>query len=91
MATAEQILKDNRQHWSIESVPQAHRTEVRLWTDRLWQSYTEDEGRSLEVGFQERASNHSKLLRLRAVGSERWSQSVEAVPRAGMKQRDERK
>lgn len=26
-----------------------------------------DEGRSLEVGFQERASNHPKLLRLRAV------------------------
>jgi hypothetical protein len=26
-----------------------------------------DEGRSFGVGFQERASNHSKLLRLRAV------------------------
>jgi hypothetical protein len=85
------LMKAGRARWKIESVPQAHRKEVRLWTDRLWQSYTEDEGRSLEVGFQERASNHSKLLRLRAVGSERWSQSVEAVPRAGMKQRDERK
>ena len=28
LATAEQILRDNRQHWSIESVPQAHSKEV---------------------------------------------------------------
>ncbi len=35
----------------------------------------EDEGRPFEVGFQERASNHPKLLRLRAVGGERWGQS----------------
>ncbi|MBM9513779.1 hypothetical protein JWH17_15395, partial [Desulfobulbus marinus] len=80
---AMQIMRGGRARWKIESVPQAHRKEVRLWTDRLWQSYTEDEGRSLGVGFQERASNHPKLLRLRAVGSERWGQSVEAVPRAG--------
>lgn len=34
-----------------------------------------DEGGPFEVGFQERASNHPKLLRLRAVGGERWGQS----------------
>jgi hypothetical protein len=37
-----------------------------------------DEGRPFGVGFQEQASNPSKLLRSRAVGSERWSQSAEA-------------
>ena len=68
---------DSEFGWKIESVPQAHSKEVRLWTDRLWRSYTKDEGRPLEVGFQERASNHPKLLRLRAVGGERWGQSVE--------------
>jgi len=45
-----------------------------------------DEGRPFEVGFQERASNHSKLLRLRADGSERWSQSEGDIPRAGRDQ-----
>ena len=38
-----------------------------VWTDELCRSYTEDEGRSLGVGFQERASNHPKLLRSRVV------------------------
>jgi hypothetical protein len=33
-----------------------------------------------ESAFQERASNHSKLLRSRAVGGERWSQSVGDTP-----------
>ena len=31
-----------------------------------------DEGRPFEVGFQEQAPNHSKLLRSKAVGSVRW-------------------
>jgi hypothetical protein len=52
----------DNEKWRIESVPQAHSKEVQLWTDRLWQSYTKDEGRPLEVGFQEQASNHPKLL-----------------------------
>ncbi len=36
-----------------------------------------DEGRPFGVGFQERASNYSKLLRSKAVGSERWRLSAE--------------
>jgi len=59
--------------------------------DLLCISCTGDEGRSFGVGFQERASNHSKLPRSKAVGGERWSQSVGEVPRAGKGQRDERK
>ena len=33
----------------------------------MWKSCTRDEGRSFELGFQKRASNHLKLLRLRGV------------------------
>jgi len=88
---AERIAHAVRSHWEIESVPQAHSKEGPQWPDELWRSCTEDEGRSLGVGFQERASNHPKLLRSRAVGGERWGQSVGAVPRAGKDQRDERK
>jgi len=43
-------------------------------------SCTGDEGRSFEVGFQEQASNHSKLLRSKAVGGEHWSQSTGLYP-----------
>ena len=48
--------------------------------DPLCISCMGDEGRPFEVGFQEQASNHSKLLRSKAVGSERWSQSDRDVP-----------
>ena len=51
-----------RSHWEVESVPQAHSEEGSVRTDELWRSCTEDEGRPLGVGFQERASNHPKLL-----------------------------
>ena len=49
-----------------ESAPQAHE---RVVQEELLgcKSCTKDEGRSFGVGFQERASNHSKLLRSRAV------------------------
>jgi len=43
-------------------------------------SCTGDEGRPFEVGFQEQASNHSKLLRSKAVGGEHWSQSTGMYP-----------
>jgi hypothetical protein len=33
----------------------------------VWTSCAIDEGRSLETGFQEQVSNHSKLLRSRVV------------------------
>ena len=33
----------------------------------MWTSCAIDEGRPLEIGFQEQVSNHSKLLRSRAV------------------------
>ena len=36
-----------------------------------------DEGRPFEIGFQEQVSNHSKLLRSKAVGSEHWRLSAE--------------
>jgi len=45
----------------------------------------------LEVGFQEQASNHSKLLRSRAVGSERWSKATGTYPEQVRIRRDERK
>jgi hypothetical protein len=48
------------------------------YTNQLCIRCTGDEGRPFGVGFQEQASNPSKLLRSRAVGSERWSQSAEA-------------
>jgi hypothetical protein len=46
---------------------------------------------TFDVSFQERASNHSKLLRSKAVGGEHWSQRAEGKPRAGMGSGDERK
>ena len=67
-----------RGHWGIESAPQAHRRKVHESTNQLCISCTGDEDRPFGVGFQEQASNPSKLLRSRAVGSERWSQSAEA-------------
>ena len=39
-----------------------------------------DEGRPFKVGFQEQALKHSRLLRLKAVGSERWRVSVGVNP-----------
>ena len=59
---AEKIAHAVRSHWEVESVPQAHSEEGSVRTDELWRSCTEDEGRPLGVGFQERASNHPKLL-----------------------------
>ena len=61
-----------------------------IWTETLCISCMRDEGRSFGVGFQKLASNHSKLLRSKAVGGERWRQRVEETPRAGRDQRDER-
>ena len=52
-----------RSHWMVESAPQAHEKGGSYeLTDRA-QAALKDEGRSFGVGFQERASNHSKLLR----------------------------
>ena len=44
-------------NWRQYSAPQAHDQEVLIVP-----SCIEDEGRPFEVSFQERASNHSKLL-----------------------------
>jgi len=43
----------------------------------------EDDGRPIEVGFQEQASNHSKLLWLRAMVVSVGAKSRE-IPLAGM-------
>ena len=50
-----------------------------------------DGGRPSGVGFQERASNHPKLLRSRAVVVSIGVKASGIIPRAGMDQRDERK
>lgn len=66
---------------STHRAPQAH--ERRLKENELnlsCISCTGDEGRPFEVGFQEQASNHSKLLRSKAVGGEHWSQSTGLYP-----------
>jgi hypothetical protein len=42
----------------------------------VWTSCAIDEGRSLEIGFQEQVSNHSKLLRSRVVVVSVWSKSA---------------
>ena len=44
-------------NWNQYSAPQAHGQEVMIVP-----SCIEDEGRPFEVSFQERTSNHSKLL-----------------------------
>jgi hypothetical protein len=75
---------------TVECVPQAHGKEVEYELTDCEQSYMEDEGRSLGVGFQEQASNHPKLLRSRAVVVSVGAK-VQGVPWAGMDQRDERK
>jgi hypothetical protein len=49
-----------------------------------------DEGGPLGIGFQERVSNQSKLLRLNGRGGERWIKSPKRI-RAGEDPRDERK
>src|SRR2546422_5356578 len=48
-----------------------------------------DEGRALGTGFQEQVSNHSKLLRLRAVVVSVGGKA-QGRPRAGEHPRDER-
>jgi hypothetical protein len=52
-----------RQHWADrECAAGAHKREVRDELTDCVKSCVRDEGRPFEVGFQERASNHPKLL-----------------------------
>ena len=57
---------DEIEKWGIESVPQARKGVVHE-INLCGKSCTRDEGRPFKVGFQERALNHSKLLRSKAV------------------------
>ena len=55
----------------------------------LCTSCVRDEGRPFGVGFQEQTSNHSKLLRSKAVGGGRWRLKCRGQPRTGVGQGDE--
>jgi hypothetical protein len=65
----EAIASRNLPVW-CRSIESEHATHERVVQEELLgcKSCTKEEGRSSGVGFQERASNPSKLLRLRAVG-----------------------
>jgi len=45
------------------------------WTT-VWRSCVTDEGRSLETGFQEQASNHPQAAAVKSRGGERWGKSA---------------
>ena len=62
-------ISEFESYYHEERAPQAHRgsRELKKGGKTLCISCMRDEGRPFGVGFQERASNHSKLLRLRAV------------------------
>jgi hypothetical protein len=66
--TAEYVIFTYSLRWTIERVLQTHTgKEFKMNEQTVWTSCARDEGGPLGIGFQERVSNHSKLLRSRAV------------------------